>query len=322
MSVDTAMTMKEARRKAEHEVRHELGTFVRLAAGELDKEAGQFEFPIIIRSPKIITDGRQEEVTDVRYFSELDLGTISIDATTGEIDRPNRNTIRRKVREHEDEVEIAVQKALVSAAGRKLSHLPFPENQYSPLQDILAEVLLQNEVPMGQIEMMDKGRNNDRYQEYVEKLITLDLLDRRERVITAGSILVSLYDETDTLQEALNAAMGRYFEHNIGEFKMIKRTLGPYLIIAGRYYRRALELEELPVIEESELRRAIEHEYSGKTCEEKLFKLSRYLIQLENVGILESVSQNGDRYWSGNEELYRDLKQQSDYLASAATLAI
>jgi hypothetical protein len=322
MSVETAMSMEEARRKAEHEARYELGTFVRVGPGKLDEEAGEFQFPLLIRSPKIITDGHQEEVTDVRYFSELDLGTLTIDATTGKLDRPNRSTIRRKVREHENEVEIAVQKALISSAGRKLSHLPFPENQYSPLQDILSEILLHKEISMAQIEMMDEERSNNRYREYVEKLVTLDLLNRRGGTITAGSVLVSLYDEKDTLQETLNAAMGRYFEHNVGEFNMIKRTLGPYLVVAGRYYRRALELEEMPVIDESELRRAIEYEYSGRTREEKLFKLSRYLIQLEDVGILESVSQNGGRYWSGDEAIYRDLRQHSDYLASAGTLLV
>jgi hypothetical protein len=319
MSIDTAMSMEEARRKAEHEVRYELGTFVRVGTGDLDEVEGEFRFPLLISSPKIITDSRQDETVDVRYFSELNLGTLTIDANTGDIDRPRRNTIRRKVREHENEVEIAVQKALVGAAGRKLSHLPFPENQYSPLQDILAEVLLQGEISMDDIDMMDEGRSNNRYHEYVEKLVSIDLLDREGRLVSAGSILVSLLDQTDSFQEAMNAAMGRYFEHNVGEFGMIKRTLGPYLVIAGRYYRRALELEEMPLVKENELRRAIEHEYSGKQRKQKLMKLSRYLIQLEAVGILESVSQNGEWYWSGNEEIRQNIRQQ-EYLTPVQTL--
>jgi hypothetical protein len=319
MSVDTAMSLEEARRKAEEEVRYDLGTFVRVGAGELDEEHGEFRFPLLIRSPKIITENQTQDVVDVRYFSELNLGTLRIDATTGEIDRPHRGKIRRKVREHENEVEIAVQKALVSAAGQKLSHLPFPENQYSPLQDILAEILLQDEMTMAQIELMDEGRSNNRYSEYTEKCLTIDLLDRNGDTLSAGSILVSLLDQTDSFQEALNAAMGRYFEHNVGEFGMIKRTLGPYLVVAGRYYRRALELEEMPVIEQDELRRAIEHEYSGKNREKKLMKLSRYLIQLEAVGILNSVNRNGEWHWSGDEEL-RDSIREQEYLDPIETL--
>jgi hypothetical protein len=70
MSVDTAMSLEEARRKAEHAVRTELGTFVRVGPGELDEGEGEFRFPLLISSPKIITDSRQENVVDVRYFSE------------------------------------------------------------------------------------------------------------------------------------------------------------------------------------------------------------------------------------------------------------
>jgi hypothetical protein len=172
---------------------------------------------------------------------------------------------------------------------------------------------------MGQIEMMDEGRSNNRYHEYVEKLVAIDLLDLSGRTISAGSILIGLYDDSGTFQEALNAAMGRYFEHNVGEFGMIKRTLGPYLVVAGRYYRRALELEEMPVIDEDELRRAIEHEYSGTERDKKLMKLSRYLIQLEAVGILESVSQNGEWFWSGSEEVRQELQEQ-EYLSPVETL--
>lgn len=319
MSVDTAMGVEEARRKAEDSVRFELGTFVRVDSGSFDADTGVFEFPIIMRSPKIISNGSRDEVVDVRFYSELDLGTVTVDGRTGEVDRPNRTTVKKKVRDHEKEVEQIVQKALIGAAGKKFSHLPFPENQYSPLQDILAEILLQGDIPMAQIEMMDEGRENNRYHYYVEKLVSLDLLDRTERTLSSGSVLVDMYNEAETLQEALNAAMGRYFQHNVGEFKMIKRTLGPYLAIAGHYYRRALELETMPVVHESEVRKAIQAEYSGKRRDEKLMKLSRYLIQLEDIGILQSVPQNGETYWTGNESVRNDILQ-SEYMGSMQTL--
>lgn len=320
MSIRTAISKEEARRKAEEVVRFELGTFARLGSGEYDNEAGAFRFPLVIRSPRIITAGRENAVEDVRFLSELELGEVTVDGTDGEVDRPNRTTIRRKIREHKDEIEIAVQKALVSAAGRQLSHLPFPENQYSPLQDILSELLLRGEISMDRIEMMDENRNNDRYQEYIENLIELDLATRDGRIITNGDVLIGIEQDTDRYQEALNAAMGRYFENNLSEFQMIKRTLGPYLVIAGYYYRRSLELEEMPVVEEQELRRAIESEYSGREREEKLMKVSRYLIQLEDVGILQSLPQNGTRYWVGDESVKARLREQSDYLAPLETL--
>lgn len=320
MSIETDITMDEARRRAAKVVRQELGTFPRLGQGEYDRENNKFQFHLFIRSPKIISDDRRDEVVDIRYYNELDLGSVTVDGDSGEVNRPNRSRIRKKIREQENEVEIAVQKALISAAGRKFSHLPFPENQYSPLEDILAELILNGQMSMDQIETMDENRSNDRYHEYLQKLLELDLAEQDDEVITNGSVLIDLLNETDSYQEALNGAIGRYFEANIGEFMMIKRTLGPYLVIAGRYYRRALELDELPVVEEAELRRAIKYEYSGKNRERKLVKLSRYLIQLEDVGILESVSQDGKQYWVGKERIRDDLRDQSQYLATVQPL--
>ena len=325
MSVETTVTLEEARRRAEEVVRYELGTFLRLGQGEYDRSENEFRFPITIRSPKIISDGKRKEVVDVRYFSENEVGTIAVDGHSKDVDRPNRSTIRRRVREYENDVELAVQKALVSAAGRKFSHLPFPENQFSPLEDILSELILKGEMSLDQIEMMDKGRDNERYHEYLNRLIGLDIAERDGRTITNGSVLIKIVqdvkaDPKQTYQDGLNTAMGHYFEANLGEFYMIKRTLGPYLAIAGRYYQRALELQEMPVVHENELRDAIRNEYGGAKKERTLMKLSRYLIQLEGVGILQSVDQNGTRFWTGDEDTRDDLRKKKEYLAPYQTL--
>lgn len=326
MSIEkTAVTIEEARRRAQKVVRFELGTFVRIGQGHYDSDENEFQFPITIRSPKIIADDQRDNVMDVRYYPEKDLGVIKIDGRSGDVERPNRRTIRRMVREYEEEIEIAVQKALVSAAGRKFSHLPFPENQFSPLEDILSELILNGEMDMEQIEMMDDGRDNSRYQEYVDALVDLDLAEVQQGIITNGGVLINIVKEVKSDPEknyrnGLNAAMGRYFEDNLGEFEMIKRTLGPYLAIAGRYYRRALELEEMPVVHEDELRDAIQDEYTGSKRERKLMKLSRYLIQLEGVGILESVDQNGTRLWTGDQEVRDDLLDQKKYLGHYQSL--
>lgn len=314
MSAQTKLELEEARRYAEKEVRYGLGTFCRLKEGEFDKEDGEYIFPLVTRSPRIIED-QQGEVVDVRYYDELDLGEVKVDGLTGEVSRPPLPTVRSEIREQKEEVEIAVQKALVSAAGDKFSHLPFPENQYSPLQDILSELLLKGHIKWDLLQDMDEGRDNEPYQTYTQNLIQIDLASRQGDSITDGNILIDLNDRTESFQKALNAAMGRYFQHNIGEFGMIKRTLGPYLVIAGHYYRLSLELEEMPLIKEEELRDAIYQEYSGREQMEKLMKLSRYLIQLEEVGILESVHDRGTRYWSGNEEIRDEMIERSEFLA-------
>lgn len=319
MSIQTAIEPDEARRYAEKEVRYGLGTFCRLKDGEYDEKEGAYSFPIVIRSPRIIEDS-QEEVIDVRFYEELELGTVEVDGSTGDVSRPALPTVRSKIKEQQEEIEIAVQKALVSAAGDKLSHLPFPENQYSPLEDILSVLLLEGQIKWETIRKMDEGRGNNSYEKYVDNLVQTGLASHDDDLITDGNILIEFNDKADSFQEAVNAAVGRYFEHNIGEFAMIKRTLGPYLAISGHYYRRSLEIEEMPRIQEDDLRRAIHREYSGREKSEKLMKFSRYLVQLEDVGIIESFHDGGDRYWVGDDKIRSKLVDRSEFLAPMQSL--
>lgn len=319
MSV-TTISEDEARRYAEDVVRSELGMFLRLGDSEYNESKNEYQFNLVIRSPKTIRNAPNREVTDVRFFSELNLGQVTVGGESGDVNRPDIPTIKSKIRSQQEQVEIAVRKALVSAAGHRFAHLPFPENQYAPLEDILAHILLHGSLSMDDISMMDADRENQRYHEYVQNLQDLDLLSQDGNTLTSGDVLIGIEDECESYQEIINAAIGRYFKHNLGEFDMINRTLGPYLVIAGRYYRRALELEDSPLIDEEELRESIASEYSGKEERQKLMKFYRYLVHLENVGILRSVNQGGQRLWVGDDEVDEMLREQTEYLGPVQTL--
>lgn len=318
MSV-TTISEAEARRYAEDTVRSELGMFLRVGEGCLNEEEERYEFNLLIRSPKLV-ENREGAVTDVRYFKELDLGKVTVDGSTGEVSRPNIRTIKSKIRDQKKEVEIAVRKALVSAAGRQFSNLPFPENQFAPMEDILSYVLIRGSIEMDQITLMDQDRGNDRYSTYVRELVELDLLKLDDGNLSSGNVLIGLEDESESYQDTVNKALGRYFEHNIGDFNMINRTLGPYLVIAGRYYRQALLQEELPVISADDLRQAIISEYSGKEQQQKLIKMYRYLVHLEDVGILEPIKQGKETYWIGDDEIEESLLEHRELLGPVQSL--
>lgn len=319
---DSSIDSDEARRKAMKVVRFELGTYLRLGHHEFDEEEFEFVFPITIRSPKLILDAQQKDAVDLRSLSEIQLGHITVDAKTGEVDRPRKSSLKKELRQYEEELNRAIQKALVSASGRQLSHLPFPENQFAKLEDILAQAILNDEVSKWDIELMDSDRDDDNegtsYEEYVEDLLSLNLLKQghQEDVYAAGDLLTKIQNDEDYdgHNEEMNAALGVYFESHFGDFDMVKRTLGPYLVIAGHYYRRALELDQMPTISESELREAVRFEYSGQRASRKEFKLSRYLIQLQEVGVLEPVYDRGERLWVGDDDIRTKLERQTDYL--------
>lgn len=324
---DAGVDPSEARRAAMEAVRFNLGTYLRLDDGEFDEEELEYTFPIVLRSPKLILDEGRENAVDLRFLDPIHVGDVMVDASTKDVDYPTKSQVKDELEDYEMELVEAIQKALVRATGSNLSHLPFPENQYAPLQDILSEVILNAKISVAAIEMMDSYEDSDKYQKYIDSLVEIGLLKRRDHVFRSGDILNTIQEKDkfeghriETHQDELNAALGRYFEHNVGEFDMIKRTLGPYLALAGFYYRRALELDELPLIKESDLRDGIKLEYDGREQQKKLFKMSRYLVQLEEVGILSSVYQNGERYWDGDETTFTRLKATADQLGPITEL--
>lgn len=324
---DAGVDPSEARRAAMEAIRFNLGTYLRLNDGEFEEEEFEYTFPIILRSPKLILDEDQENAVDLRFLDPIHVGDVTVDASTKDVDHPTKSQVKNALKDYEKELNEAIQKALVRATGSSFSHLPFPENQHAPLQDILSEVILNSEIPVAAIEMMDNYGNSDKYQKYIDSLVELDLLKRKGDVLRSGDVLNTIQEKDkfeghriETHQDELNAALGRYFEHNVGEFEMIRRTLGPYLALAGFYYRRALELDELPIIEESALRDGIKLEYDGREQQQKLFKMSRYLVQLEEVEVLSSVYQNGERYWVGDETTFTRLKATADQLGPITEL--
>ncbi|MFC4249622.1 hypothetical protein ACFOZ7_22265 [Natribaculum luteum] len=323
----TSVSKDEARRLAMEAIRFNLGTYLRLNSGDFDGDDLEYSFPIILRSPKLILDEDKEDAVDLRFLDPIHVGEVTVDANSKEVDYPTSSQVKSELEDYEKELNQAVQKALVRASGSSLSHLPFPENQYAPIQDLLSEVILNGEIEVDAIKTMDSYEDGEKYQKYIDSLVELDLLKRGDVVLRSGDVLNTIQEKNqfkghqiESHQDELNAALGRYFEHNVGEFKMIKRTLGPYLALAGYYYRRALELDNLPVVKEEDLRDGIKAEYDGRERRKKLFKMSRYLVQLEDVGVLDYVYQNGERYWVGDETTFTRLKASADQLGPVTEL--
>ncbi len=324
---EAAVDQSEARRLAMEAIRFQLGTYLRLEESEFDEAEFRYTFPIILRSSKLILDSNNENAVDLRFLDPIEVGEVTVDAKTKEVDHPTARQVKKKLENYEEELQQAIQKALVRASGSNLSHLPFPENQHAPLQDILSEVILNGKIEIDELELMDSYADGKKYMKYIDSLVELDLLKRGGESFRSGDVLNTIQEKNqfqghgvETHQDQLNAALGRYFEANVGEFEMIKRTLGPYLALAGFYYRRALELNELPVIKEDELRNGIKLEYTGRERRQKLFKMSRYLVQLEEVGVLTPVYQGGERYWTGNETTFKRLKTTADQLGPVTGL--
>lgn len=316
---DKATISKEkAETEAEKILRFKIGSLPHLGSPEY--EDGDYVFNVSIRLPRVIFDEERENPIDLRYLSSEEVGEIRINAESGELsERTDVWTINTKIKEKQREVDIAVQKALLKAEAEKFSLLPFPEHRYTPIQDLLAEVILQGQIPKERFDEIGSGAW-EKYEEYVAALDEADLLRQTEDRITGADHLIEIEARTDYPSDALDAALAQFFREGADNYDLISQILGPYLTIAGHYYRRSLEVDELPRVSTRDFREQIHQRYSGRDGREKTFKLSRYLLQLEAIGLLSSESARDGRGWVGKSEILVEILQQEEALEPIAEI--
>lgn len=302
----------EARKKAEETLAFEIGNLPRL--GEVEVTESEYIYPLEIRLPRVIFDENREEPVDVKFMSSESLGEIRIDAATGDVDRPHLHQIEIQIRRKRKKIETAVQKALIRASADKFSHLPFPEHRYTPLLDVLSHLIIEGPITVQEFSEMN-SMDEQKYREYVDTLSEVDLVRWKEDRVEADNILIELQVEEQAPPVLLNSAMAHFFRVGANHIETIREILGPHLIISGHYYRRALELGEMPRMSEREFDEVLRWNYSGNDRVQKRFKLSRYLIQLEDVGLLESHNGTGPREWEGVQTVHQGVLRQEELLS-------
>ncbi|WP_143825069.1 hypothetical protein [Natrinema ejinorense] len=303
----------EARREAEQVLAFEIGNIPHL--GDAKETETEYVFPIVTTLPRVIFDEDRESPVDVKFMSSEKVGEIRIDGNSGDLkDRSHIYEIERKIRSQEQEIKKTVEKALVRSSAGRFSKLPFPEHRYTPITDLLSHLILQGPVRPEDLDAMNAA-DKQKYHDYVEMLEQVNLVRTRGDEIVADNIFIEIQAQKDTHTEMLDGALAHFFRQGADHIETIREILGPYLILSGYYYQRALEVEDgHPSITEAEFREQISQNYAGNNRAQKQFKLPRYMIQLEEVEILK-CDEDRDGAWKGRSEVKEDLLRQDDLLS-------
>mgnify|MGYP000574980328 CR=1 FL=1 len=313
MNDNKIISRREAKRKAQEVLAFKIGNLPHL--GEPEETQDDYIFPILTTMPRVIFDEERERPVNVKFMSEDKVGEIRIDAVSGDVsDRSHVYEIERRIRRQKNEIETAVKKALVRSSARKFSKLPFPEHRYTPITDILSHLILKGPVADSELEEMNAS-DEQKYRDYADMLEDVSLVRSRGGEVIADDIFIEIQAQQNTHSEMLNAALAHFFEQGADNIDTIREILGPYLVLSGYYYQRALEVENgQPNIPEKEFREEIASNYAGNNGIQKKFKLSRYMIQLEEVELLESVPKK-DQTWTGNQTVRENLLREDELLA-------
>ncbi len=312
MSIQNAPIDEErAKIKAQKELAHEIGNLPYLGSVEYDGD--EYVFPLHVRLPRVIFDEDRKQPVDVKFLSSKRIGEIRVHAESGDLTRTKINDIRTNIRKQKRVIEEAVQKALVRSSARKFSKLPFPELRYTPILDILSRLLLEGAVSEEELEQLSQQYEQN-YRDYIDSLVEVGLARMTDGHLEADDILIEIRAREPNPPKQLNAAMAHFFEEGASDIDTIYQILGPYLTLAGYYYMQVLQSGELPELSENEFRDQMDKAYRGSDRELKKFKLAHYLIQLEEVGLLESNTDTGPRTWTGDEDVWEDILREQDLL--------
>lgn len=314
---DARISEERARNAAERKLRLDIGNLPHL--GDPQLEDGEYIFPILISIPRVVFEDTPEgqKATDVKFMSESKVGEISVNMKAEEvIDSTSAKEVETRIKEEKREMERAVQRALIRSASKQLSRLSYPKHRQTPVIEILSAIILDDEIEEGHI--LDK---QEKYDNHIQNLIEVDLVKKEDGYFRADDALKEIIYEKGSPSERLNASLTHLFEKKSDDLDMMNDFLGPYLEVAGYYYQRAFISDSLPKVTLEEFRREIRSRHSGQKGNERAFKTARYLVQLEEIGLLQISELDGDKAWIGTTDIKDDLLEQSDQLGRFSVFA-
>lgn len=304
---DSHVPEEKAIESAEETLRLEIGNLPHLGAPEIKE--GVYVFPLLISIPRVIFDKEGEEPVGVRFLDETKIGEIHVDTSTGEVvDRTDLRTIENKIEEKEKEIEREVQRALIRSSAEEFSQLPYSTHRYTPVRNVLSDLILTEELPKANLKTMGLY---EKYLDHLDILLDSNLVREENGSYVAGDVLTQILSDSNVQpSDALKEAMKYLFKKYADDLEMMHEILGPHLEVAGYYYRRAIQSEKLPSVSKSEIGKMLESREHGKKAKRKGFQASRYLLQLEEVGLLESEAEHGNRVWAGDKTIRKEILEQ------------
>ena len=307
---DMPVSEKDAIKFAYDVIRSELGSIP--YPGKPRLEEGTWVVPITARYPRVLSDVARDVPEKVRFMNFEDIGEIKIDANKGElIYRPKYYEISNTIKENLERVRTTVEMALVKVGANRFAKLPFPEHIHTPIVDILSWILINDKIDVSEDLSSIGIDDKEKYIQNIGLLETVGLVRRSGNLIIPDNNLVEIETTYQTLPEQISNSMSFFFEKGYASIDSIKQVLGPHLTITGFCYETALEYGGLVPINYGAIDRMITDVYRQEV---KRFKLPRYLIQLESVGLLEETTISGKTVWKGKEDIFDRIQGEEEIL--------
>jgi hypothetical protein len=314
------ISKEEARKTAYQMIKESFGNIPSIGAMNYDSSSNSWLIQINAKYPRITFDKIQERPKKVRFMNFENLGMIKIDANTGVItEKPRYYDLRGEIIKKIDLIHTTVQKALVKTGANKFSKLPLSEHMHTPIEDIVSILLIKDKIDLTRDFSGISSEDFEKYLKNIEMLTRVGLVRRNENLIIPDNALIEIEQSVEEVAIKLSKALAYFFFVGYEYIESIKQVLGPHLTISGYIYEKSLEYGEITEVGYGEI---IENIQFAHTQPLKMVKLPRYLIQLSEVGLIDTTVLKGENFWTPREDIFTDVIRQESILAPVNQLFI
>ena len=309
---------EEIKRISHFFVRENYGTIP--STGEPKLDGDKWEIPINANYPRILFNHIKKMPDKVRFMSFKDLGILELSEHGEVVSKPKYHEIVGSINNKLNEIKNSVEKALIKVAADKFSLLSFPDHMFTPIQDILAWLLVEDTLKLDEFLMniYDEDKKK-KYLQNIKILESVKLVKNQNGLVLPGDPLIEIEMRKDiSNSQKLAAALTYFYQNGYENLDTITAFLGPHLIISGQVYRESIECNQIIAIHEKGFKEMIAECYNDKS---KLSKVPRYLLQLESINILKP-SDKFDNSWEPNPEVFQKLIGEEELIAPIRDIII
>lgn len=318
--IDIQIKKDEARLMAHDYIREHYGTIP--FPGEPIQKENEWRIPIQIRYPRVLTDKKNKPYKTRFMNFEYDRNIV-INAKSGEIiDKPTFFEVRAAIQNNLNIIHETVAKALVKIGAREFSQIAYAAHMHTPFTDVLANLLLKDHIEVSEHISVLPEDQQTKYLSNIDLLEKLGLVEKNDSRILPGPLLIEVESmgqrENKKPDDILSDALKVFFERGYNHLDSVHQVLGPHLNLSSYCYEKSLEYGSLVPIYYNDFESVINYRYGFSY--EKIFKLPRYLMQLQNIGLIDTEIISGERTWIGNESIYSGILGEEEILQPIADL--
>lgn len=272
--------------------------------------------PIDVCYPRMIFDVHTKQPKMRRYLYFRNLAQLEVSARDGSVTAPKVPTLEKLIGDQLAEVRTSVEKALTKVASREFAKLHYAAHMTTPLTDIMSIIIMDGEIDTTAWNLNSEEYEEGKYQSSIDLLTRVGLIQPTGHLYTPGPAFAELEEQWEQKQiidvsTQLEDSIGYAFVEGYRYYDIIKRVIGTHLNVAGAIYENSIENGKPTSMQFDDLKRAI----LAVIGDTKAIKLNRYVVQLQEIGLIEVEGLPGERVVGPKPSVYERLSLEDEILA-------